>query len=113
MGLRYRVDFAPLTTRRRLKADVVFTRTKVAVFIDGCYWHGCPDHYRPARANSEFWSAKIVGNRERDLRTNAALVEAGWTVLRFWEHEPATQVAEAIAAVVGRQSTSTKHQPSS
>jgi len=103
-GLRYRVDHAPLPSHRRLRADMVFTRTRVAVFIDGCFWHGCPDHHRPARTNAEFWSAKVAGNRERDARTNALLRDAGWTVLRFWEHEPpAAVVARIAAAVRGRR----------
>lgn len=99
-GLRYRVDFAPLPGARRLRADVVFTWARVAVFIDGCYWHGCPEHYRPARTNEGFWSAKIEGNRERDRRFDAMLRDAGWTVLRFWEHEDAADVAAAIGETV-------------
>ncbi|MCC3322635.1 DNA mismatch endonuclease Vsr [Gordonia bronchialis] len=97
MGLRYRVDLAPLPESRRNRADIVFIRARVAVFIDGCYWHKCPDHYRPARRNANFWSAKIEGNRERDRRVTAMLEGAGWTVLRFWEHEPAAEVADAVA----------------
>lgn len=95
-GLRYRVDFAPLPDSRRLRADIVFTRARVAVFIDGCYWHGCPEHHRPARTNAEFWSAKIAGNRERDSRSDAMLRDAGWTVMRFWEHEEPIHVAARV-----------------
>lgn len=105
-GLRYRIDFPPLADNRRLKADLVFTRTKVAVFIDGCFWHGCPQHHTVAKTNEAFWAAKVTGNRERDARMNAQLATAGWTVLRFWEHEDAADVAAAIIATVrGRQST--------
>lgn len=100
MGLRYRVDFAPLAEHRRLRADIVFTRVRIAVFIDGCYWHGCPDHYRPATRNTEFWEGKIQGNRERDARVGSLLRDAGWTILRFWEHESPDEVAEEIAAEV-------------
>lgn len=100
MGIRYRVDFAPLAEARRLRPDIVFTRAKVAVFIDGCYWHKCPEHYRPATRNAEFWSAKIDGNVARDERSSATLTEAGWTVLRFWEHEPVGEVADRIAEAV-------------
>lgn len=100
MGLRYRVDFAPLMEARRLKADVVFTRARVAVFIDGCYWHKCSTHYRPAQGNADFWTAKIEGNRERDARSDTLLREAGWTVLRFWEHEMPEEVAQTIATAV-------------
>ncbi|MBS9371064.1 Very short patch repair protein [Rhodococcus sp. B50] len=70
------------------------------MFIDGCYWHGCPKHYRPARINAEFWSTKIADNRERDARSTEMLRDAGWTVLRFWEHEPPEDVASAIAGAV-------------
>ncbi|WP_458318468.1 very short patch repair endonuclease [Mycolicibacterium brisbanense] len=99
-GLRYRVDYPPLAGHRRLRADLVFTRARVAVFIDGCFWHGCPEHHRPARTNAEFWSEKIDGNQQRDARVDGLLKDAGWVVLRFWEHEPpevvATQIAEEV-----------------
>lgn len=100
MGLRYRVDFPPLPSIRRMRADLVFTRVRVAVFIDGCFWHGCPEHHTVARTNAEFWATKVLGNRARDERTNAVLNEAGWTVLRFWEHEDPTKAARAISEVV-------------
>lgn len=85
-GFRYRVNFRPLPGLRRT-ADIVFTRAKVAVFIDGCFWHGCPSHYQRPVANREYWDAKVVRNRERDAETAFALASAGWIVLRFWEHE--------------------------
>ncbi|GAA2006152.1 very short patch repair endonuclease [Catenulispora subtropica] len=92
LGFRYRVAFpAPIGMRRTI--DIAFTRMRVAVFVDGCFWHGCPDHYRPATRNAAFWGEKINANRERDADTNRRLVEAGWTVIRIWEHEdPATAV---------------------
>ncbi|SLJ23159.1 DNA mismatch endonuclease vsr [Mycobacteroides abscessus subsp. abscessus] len=99
-GLRYRVDFAPLGSHRRYRADIVFTRAKVAVFIDGCYWHGCPEHHRQPTANADYWSAKVSGNRARDERVTALLVDAGWTVLRFWEHEAPSAVSAAIVEAV-------------
>lgn len=99
-GLRYRVDFAPLADDQRHRADIVFTRRRIAVFIDGCFWHGCPTHYVAPRANSEYWSAKVARNTERDAETNARLAAAGWVVLRFWEHEPAADVAAAVIGVV-------------
>lgn len=101
-GIRYRVDARPLPDRRT-RADVVFTRAKVAVFIDGCFWHGCPDHLRPPRTNVEFWADKIAGTRGRDSDADAALARAGWLVLRFWEHEEPVRVAEAIEEAVGRR----------
>lgn len=99
LGLRYRVDVAPLDGLRR-RADLVFPGAKVAVFSDGCYWHGCPDHYRPAQRNSEFWSDKIGKNRERDRDTDEVLTSAGWRVIRVWEHEDPTEAAKYIASVI-------------
>ncbi|MFE7568104.1 very short patch repair endonuclease [Streptomyces sp. NPDC057539] len=85
-GLRYRVAARPLPDLRRT-ADMVFRPAKVAVFIDGCYWHGCPDHYVPPKTNSGYWSDKVARNMARDRDTDQRLTDAGWTVLRFWEHE--------------------------
>ncbi|NDZ78546.1 very short patch repair endonuclease [Streptomyces sp. SID10853] len=103
-GLRYRVSTRPLPGLRRT-ADLVFRPTKVAVFIDGCYWHGCPDHYVPPKTNSGYWSAKVLRNIERDRDTDRKLVEAGWLVLRFWEHENSCSCADKISAtVIGRRS---------
>lgn len=76
-GLRYRVDFAPLPDHRRLRADLVFTRARVAVFIDGCFWHGCPQHHTVANSNADFGAAKVTGNRARDERVNTVLNAAG------------------------------------
>lgn len=99
-GLRYRVAYRP-EPRLRRTADVVFTRQRIAVFIDGCFWHGCPDHGQVAtKQNAEYWGQKFVRNRERDLETNELLTAAGWHVLRFWEHEPPADVAAAIIAAV-------------
>jgi len=101
-GLRYRVDYAPLSDHRRLRADMVFQRARVAVFVDGCFWHGCPHHHRPSRTNAEFWSKKVEDNQIRDAKTDALLQDAGWTVLRFWEHESPQMVAARIADEVRR-----------
>lgn len=98
-GLGYRVDARPLPESRR-RADIVFVGPKVAVFCDGCYWHGCPEHFRPARRNSEFWEEKIAGNRARDLETDRLLTDAGWDVIRIWEHEDPELAARRIAEVV-------------
>lgn len=98
-GLRYRVDRRPLNGLRR-RADIIFGPAKVAVFIDGCYWHGCPQHYVPPRTNSGYWSPKISGNIARDRDTDARLTATGWLVLRFWEHQPAEDCASQIAAAV-------------
>ncbi|MDN5762333.1 MAG: very short patch repair endonuclease [Microlunatus sp.] len=103
-GLRYRVSVRPLADRRST-ADLVFTRAKVAVFIDGCYWHGCPEHLRPARTNAAFWQDKIEVTQARDTRTDAALRDAGWASLRFWEHEDPRDVAGEVVEVVRRRSS--------
>ncbi len=95
-GLRYRVDTRPLPDIRRT-ADVVFPKDQVAVFLDGCYWHGCPEHYRAATKNAGTWRDKIDGNRARDAQTNEILRGAGWTVIRVWEHEDLAEAAERIA----------------
>ena len=101
LGLRYRVNHRPVPTFRRT-ADIVFTRLRLAVFIDGCFWHGCSQHYTSPKANSEFWSKKIAANIARDLDTSTRLEAACWTVMRFWEHEPPDSVVESIAARVHR-----------
>ena len=82
---------------------MVFRPAKVAVFIDGCYWHGCPDHYTAPKTNSGYWSAKVLRNMARDRDTNERLAEAGWLVLRFWEHEPSDLCADKISAEVRRR----------
>lgn len=101
-GLRYRVDKPiPIGGRRPVRPDIVFTRARIAVFVDGCYWHGCPDHHQPSKSNVSYWRAKIDRNQERDRENDAALKSAGWTVLRFWEHDDPAEAAEAIALAVG------------
>ncbi len=94
MGLRYRVDH-PLPFDRRRRADILFPKARIAVFIDGCFWHGCPEHGTSPRSNAEFWRTKIERNRERDRDTSARLEEAGWVALRFWEHDDVSEVVEA------------------
>jgi DNA mismatch endonuclease, patch repair protein len=98
-GLRYRVAFRPLPNLRRT-ADIVFTKPRIAVFIDGCYWHACPRHGTSAKSNSRYWSAKLAQNVARDADTTARLRDAGWTVLRFWEHEDSAEVASKVIAAV-------------
>ena len=98
-GLRYRVNTRPLPELRRT-ADLVFSRPRVAVFVDGCWWHGCEEHYSAPRANSDYWNRKVESNRRRDADTNCRLQEAGWIVLRFWEHDDPEQVATQIEKVV-------------
>ncbi|WP_328431510.1 very short patch repair endonuclease [Streptomyces sp. NBC_00453] len=105
-GLRYRVSIRPLPHLRRT-ADLVFTRAKVAVFLDGCFWHGCPKHYCASVTNSDYWARKISKNKERDADTDRQLVDAGWTVVRVWEHEDPIVAAEHVAERVRQQSHTT------
>lgn len=98
-GLRYRVNYpAPGLPRRTI--DIAFTRSKVAVFLDGCFWHGCPEHATLPRANSGWWLVKLRQNVDRDANTNHVLELAGWRVLRYWEHEAAPVIAAEIRAVI-------------
>ena len=92
-GFRYRIDIRPIPGLRR-KADVVFPRLKVAVFVDGCFWHGCPEHATWPRANGEYWRRRILGNRDRDADTDSRLAAEGWLSLRVWEHEEPAAAAE-------------------
>lgn len=94
-GLRYRVSIRPLPELRRT-ADVVFTRAHIAVFIDGCFWHGCPEHYQRPAAHRDYWDEKVRRNKERDAETDARLADAGWLVIRRWEHESAVEVARQV-----------------
>lgn len=101
-GLRYRVDVAPLESLRR-RADLVFRSARVAVFVDGCYWHGCPIHYIVPATNSTYWGPKIAGNVERDRDTDRRLEAAGWIVVRVWEHEEVVAAAGRVEAAVRRR----------
>lgn len=102
-GLRYQVDRPPLAGIRR-RADVVFTRARVAVFVDGCFWHRCPAHGTAPRNNAKWWADKLDGNVRRDRDTDLRLAVAGWDVVRVWEHEtPASAADRVIEAVRARQ----------
>lgn len=95
-GLRYRVDW-PLPIDGRRRADIAFTKAKVVVFIDGCFWHSCPTHYVPPKRNAEYWLQKRIANRVRDRDTDRRMREIGWTVVRIWEHEvPEKAVAKIV-----------------
>lgn len=99
-GLRYRVAAAPVPGLRR-RADIVFTRQRIAVFIDGCFWHGCTEHGRRSfQHNVHYWPVKIATNVARDLDTTKRLSAAGWSVLRYWEHESPVDIAMEIEHVV-------------
>jgi DNA mismatch endonuclease (patch repair protein) len=104
-GLRYRVNRRPVNSVSRT-SDIVFASTRVTVFIDGCYWHGCPEHYVASKSNTDYWSSKIANNRSRDAETNVLLSNAGWLVLRFWSHEEPLVVADVITnAIYARRMT--------
>ncbi|MFD0362034.1 very short patch repair endonuclease [Nocardia sp. GCM10030253] len=94
-GFRYFVDRAPLPGQRR-RADLVFPRLRVAVYVDGCFWHRCPQHATDPKNNAEWWAQKLLGNVARDRATDSALAEAGWQVIRVWEHEDATTAANRV-----------------
>ena len=94
-GLRFRVQ-RPLSFDRRRKVDIVFPTERVAVFVDGCFWHSCPQHATFPRANGAWWARKLARNVERDRDTDARLRADGWTVIRIWEHEPPQDAADTI-----------------
>lgn len=103
-GLRFRKHTRPLTDLRCI-ADVIFPRHRVAVFVDGCFWHACPLHGRTPEGNKQYWSAKIARNVARDRRNDRLLAEAGWMVIRVWEHQdPAEAVVEVQRAIRARGS---------
>lgn len=98
-GLRYRVHRRPLPNLRR-QADIVFGPSKIAVFVDGCFWHRCPEHGTSPKANGAWWQAKLDRNQARDAETTARLSAEGWTVIRVWEHEDPEVAAQRIADAV-------------
>lgn len=102
-GYRFRVDRAPIAGMRR-RADVVFPRARVAVFVDGCFWHACPVHGTSPKTNAQWWRDKLDGNWRRDRDTDETLRDAGWTVIRVWEHEAPDAAASRVAAALARTS---------
>ena len=97
-GYRFRKDFRIDAEGVRVRPDIVFTRRKVAVFVDGCFWHVCPEHGRQPTTNEWYWTPKLQRNLQRDSEVNYALESAGWTVVRVWEHQP----LQAVVADVER-----------
>ncbi|MFF0388363.1 very short patch repair endonuclease [Kitasatospora sp. NPDC004615] len=98
-GLRYRVN-ARVPGMPRRTVDILFLGPRVAVFLDGCFWHGCPEHATSPKANAEWWRTKLDRNISRDHETTAHLTAEGWTVLRFWEHQPPEEVARTVHDLV-------------
>jgi DNA mismatch endonuclease (patch repair protein) len=97
-GLRFRTNVA--ASGGRCRADIVFPRQRIAVFVDGCFWHRCPEHGVSPRTNSSYWEAKLDRNVARDRRNDEALRAAGWTVVRVWEHDDPAGVALRIEALI-------------
>lgn len=102
-GLRYRVDYPVTTPTGRVRVDIAFPRWRIAVFVDGCFWHGCPDHGTEPRHNAEYWRTKIARNRQRDQRNSEGLINAGWTILRLWEHEPVEHGVASVHEAIARK----------
>jgi DNA mismatch endonuclease (patch repair protein) len=101
MGYRYRKDLRLDLPARRVRPDIAFTSRRVAVFVDGCFWHACPEHGSKPKSNEWYWSPKLTRNVERDRAADAALAQAGWTVLRLWEHVPLPDAVAAVVTAVG------------
>nr|WP_280986424.1 very short patch repair endonuclease [Gordonia rhizosphera] len=99
-GLRFRKDYPVRVEGRLIRPDIAFTRQRIAVFVDGCFWHSCPMHGRQPRKNTAYWGPKLDSNTARDRQQTALLEAAGWRVLRFWEHEPLETVADQIGQTV-------------
>lgn len=101
-GFRFRVDRAPVPGLRS-RADIVFGPARVAVYVDGCFWHSCPEHGTRPKANADWWGRKLDRNQERDRETDRVLGEHGWEVVRIWEHEDPIEAADRVAKAVGRR----------
>lgn len=99
LGYRFRKNLRIKLQSGAVRPDVVFTRQRLAIFIDGCFWHACPEHGTQPQANNSYWSTKLRGNVDRDGRVDVSLKSAGWTVIRVWEHEPPD---EAIVRIIHR-----------
>jgi DNA mismatch endonuclease (patch repair protein) len=95
-GRRFRKNVRIHAPGCSVRPDIVFTRARVAVFVDGCFWHSCPEHGTTPSANASYWAAKLAGNRQRDARVDAALHAGGWEVVRLWEHVPTHEALETV-----------------
>jgi DNA mismatch endonuclease (patch repair protein) len=111
-GLRYRVGL-PVPGMKRRTIDVAFPKAKVAVFVDGCFWHSCPQHATFPAANKDWWAQKLAGNVTRDAATTAHLEEQGWRVIRVWEHEAPAEVALRVEAALRQTGVSGNDRPTS
>ncbi len=101
-GHRFRVDYPVKVSGRSPRPDIVFTKRRLAVFVDGCFWHGCPEHGRTPKKNTPYWGAKLARNVERDREQDRMLDEAGWTVVRIWDHEDPDTALKRVEDALGR-----------
>ncbi len=99
-GMRFRKDLFVRVGLVRTFVDIAFTGARLAVYVDGCFWHACPDHMVLPKSNLEYWLPKLDGNRSRDLRVNAGLTSVGWKVVRYWTHYSAAEVADDVESVL-------------
>jgi DNA mismatch endonuclease (patch repair protein) len=112
LGRRFRVGMQVKTDRLRVRPDIVFTRARVTVFVDGCFWHQCPDHGTSPKTNRDYWLPKLRANIARDRRIDAALTDAGWEVVHVWEHEAPELAASRIGGLLERRYTLSSRPPS-
>lgn len=110
LGLQYETDSSPIPEFPR-RADILFRKEKIAVFVDGCFWHGCPIHGTQAKANAEFWFEKIEANKRRDEDTNYVLAAHGWFVVRIWEHEDPLEAIVRVAEIVTKRREQVEDEP--
>lgn len=110
-GLNYQVNLSPVAGSRS-RADFVFAESRIAVFMNGCFWHGCPDHGTWPKNNAEWWRLKLEANRKRDAKADNTIRDAGWIVLRFWEHDDPIEAARVVAGVVDQRSAKLNAAPS-
>lgn len=101
-GLRFRKNHPIVAGEVRVRPDIVFPRSRVAVFVDGCFWHACPDHGTKPKSNTSYWAPKLARNVERDRRVDRGLTGEGWKVVRIWEHEPLSDAAAKVLRAVQR-----------
>jgi DNA mismatch endonuclease (patch repair protein) len=104
LGYRFRKDHPIRIEGKLIRPDIAFTKHRIAVFIDGCFWHCCPEHGRRPGVNGDYWSPKLEGNVKRDRNQSTALASAGWTVMRFWEHEEQGGIVAAITSALADKS---------
>ncbi|RMB62398.1 very short patch repair endonuclease [Tessaracoccus antarcticus] len=109
-GLRFRIQY-PAPGRPRRSIDIAFPKWKLAVFVDGCFWHGCPEHGVAPKNNAEWWRAKLAKNVKRDADTTEELRSQGWRVIRFWEHVDPTEAATQVGSVLGNLNTDPPRSP--